>query len=849
MNVFAKITLASMKKNRARTLATVAGVMLSAAMLTAVITFGVSLLEYMAAGAALKYGDWHVAFYNVNDAFVQKQRETDGVAGVVAYEEIGYAAMEGGENPDKPYWFVAGLDERALQALPLSLLSGRMPQNSAEVVVPLHAETNGGVAVSLGDMLSLALFERTDGGETLSQHDPFRAGQETLRPAGERSYTVVGICQRPAFEERTAPGYTLVTLADGEDGKAFTAFVTLKNPFGVRAYVRENGGGHAYALNDGVLRFWGLSSDRVFTTMLWAVGCIVLAIIAAGSVFLIYNAFTISFTERMRMFGLLASVGATPRQLRNAVLLEGLFTGMAGIPCGILLGIACIGVIIRMVAKNFVDLLYQGVPLTMRLSLPAMGAAVIIGFLTILFSAGIPARLAAHLSALECIRQTETQEIRRNAVKTPRWVMRLCGLEGLLALKSFRRDRKRSGSVVLSLVLSIVLFLAANTFVVYLRQTAQQVAEVTTYDIGVTVQNMGESEMQALYEKLKKVDGVTQSAYQTMMVAGCTANAADLSEAFWQGSAQPKADGPVALSLQIQFLDDGSFAGILQGLGLSPEAYGGDGAALIALAKMDDERAESLEALPDLFARDRVRLALGTAGVESAVELACMDFAVPDSLPSFSKMESKPYILQAVAPDSYRKLPVFDGLPVLSQGMTFLSDDPAQTAQQMQAVLQQMDLASRCTVLNVKAMLEENRNYVFIANVFAYSFIAMISLIALANVFNTISTNISLRRRELAMLRSIGMGEKGFQKMMRLECALYGLKALAVGLPLALVCSLLIYWGMFSGGAENISFRVPWGGMGVSALSVFAVVFITMRYAVGKAKKENILDALRDETA
>ena len=73
--------------------------------------------------------------------------------------------MEGGENPDKPYWFVAGLDERALQALPLSLLSGRMPQNSAEVVVPLHAETNGGVAVSLGDMLSLALFERTDEGK------------------------------------------------------------------------------------------------------------------------------------------------------------------------------------------------------------------------------------------------------------------------------------------------------------------------------------------------------------------------------------------------------------------------------------------------------------------------------------------------------------------------------------------------------------------------------------------------------------------------------------------------------------------------------------------------------------
>ena len=102
MNVFAKITLASMKKNRARTLATVAGVMLSAAMLTAVITFGVSLLEYMAAGAALKYGDWHVAFYNVNDAFVQKQRETDGVAGVVHMRDRPTQQWKAAKTPINP---------------------------------------------------------------------------------------------------------------------------------------------------------------------------------------------------------------------------------------------------------------------------------------------------------------------------------------------------------------------------------------------------------------------------------------------------------------------------------------------------------------------------------------------------------------------------------------------------------------------------------------------------------------------------------------------------------------------------------------------------------------------------
>ena len=144
-------------------------------------------------------------------------------------------------------------------------------------------------------------------------------------------------------------------------------------------------------------------------------------------------------------------------------------------------------------------------------------------------------------------------------------------------------------------------------------------------------------------------------------------------------------------------------------------------------------------------------------------------------------------------------------------------------------------------------MLEESRNYIFIANVFAYTFIAMISLIAVANVFNTISTNIKLRRRELAMLRSVGMADRDFNKMMRFECAFYGLRALLIGLPLAILCAWLIYKGMVLGGAEGISFVMPWRSIGISVLSVLLVIFITMMYAVSKLKKENIIDALRDE--
>ena len=123
----------------------------------------------------------------------------------------------------------------------------------------------------------------------------------------------------------------------------------------------------------------------------------------------------------------------------------------------------------------------------------------------------------------------------------------------------------------------------------------------------------------------------------------------------------------------------------------------------------------------------------------------------------------------------------------------------------------------------------------------------MISLIAVANVFNTVSTNIKLRRRELAMLRSVGMTERDFNAMMRFECALYGVRALLIGLPLALAASYAIYQGMFNGGAGDIVFELPWRSICVSVCSVLLVIFATMTYAVDKIKKENIIDALRDD--
>lgn len=859
MNIFNKVTLQGMKKSRTRTIVTIIGVVLSAAMITAVATFGVSLLNYMTNGAIQKYGDWHVEFLDVPSSFVQERTHDEGVANTAAFENIGYATLDGGKNPKKPYLFIAGYNEEAFDTLPIALAAGRLPKNSGEIVVSGRVATNGGVKFAVGDKLSLAVGSRMDGNKNLGQHDPYISGKETLVPKAKRTYTIVGICQSPSFEESSAPGYTLITKADTQDkADNFSIFVTLKNPRGVHAYVSNTAGTQAYVFNDNVLRFMGLSDDNMFNTLLYAVGGIVVAIIMIGSIFLIYNAFTISLNERTRQFGILSSVGATARQLRNSVLFEGLCIGAVGIPIGVIVGIGSIGLVISVVARNFGNILYSNVPLTLTVSIPAIVGAAAVSMITILISAYIPARKAASTPVMESIRQTNEVKVESKAVKTSKLAQRIYGLEGSLALKNFKRNKKRYRSIVLSLVLSVVLFISASAFVTYLKQASERAVEFTTYDISFATQDMDDSEMLPLYDKLKTADGVYESSYQALMTYSCASKASDLSDDYWEYAGSHSPVETVNLPMDIQFLDDSTYLNIIKGLGLPAEEYTGQNAKMIAVAKMQghSNRVEEVDQFSDMFTSSSMSFTIapetnGEPKTEQGqnVSITFVETVPPDTPPIIGNSEQKPYFFRVMAPYSLKeKLETPDtSVDIKVKGLTFRSKNPSRSVAEMETMIQGAGITAEYNLYNIYKMLDQNRNMIFIANVFAYTFIIMISLIAVANVFNTISTNIKLRRRELAMLRSVGMSDHDFNKMMRFECAFYGMRALLFGLPIAVVSSWLIYKGMFIGGADGIDFVLPWASIGISVFSVLFIVFITMLYAISKIKKENIIDALRDD--
>jgi len=854
MNIFNKVTLQGMKKSHTRTIVTIIGVVLSAAMITAVATFGTSLLHYLVTGSIAKYGGWHVEFLDVNSSFAQEQAQDKEVIDTASFENIGYANLDGGKSPDKPYLFLAGFGKKAFDTLPISLISGRLPENSGEVLVPDHVAAKGEVRFNVGDKLSLVVGNRMEGSRKLGQHDPYLSGKETLVPKSKKTYTVVGIYERPGFEEHSAPGYTLITKTDTTNqADSLSTFVTLKNPHGVKAYADSTAKSGAYVLNDNVLRFMGISENKLFNTFLYSVGGILVAIIMIGSIFLIYNSFNISMNERTHQFGILSSVGATAKQLRNSVLFEGLCIGAVGIPIGILAGIGSVALVIPIVAGKFENILHSTVPLTLSVSVSAIIAAAVISMVTILISAYIPARKAANSSVMESILQTKEIKTESKDVKTSKLAQRIYGLEGTLALKNFKRNKKRYRSIVLSLVLSVVLFVSGSAFGTTLDRLSKRLVTDVDYDIIFNAQDMKVSETLPLYSKLKTVDGVYESTYQAVFTESCTANASDLSDRYRKYAGYAKTNGTVQLPMYIQFIEDSQYVAFIKKSGLSVNEYTGQNAKMIAIAKQRVDKKNGSSDVFDMFASRSKSLSVApeTNDKTMTTQAQNINFTFVDTYPidppQLQSSTQNPTVFMVVAP--YSLLGKFETQDTHATiGLNFRSKNPSQSVSQMGPVIQGAGIASGYTLYNVFSILEQFHNGIFVVDVFTYFFVIMISLIAVANVFNTISTNIKLRRRELAMLRSVGMSDRDFQKMMNFECAFYGMRALLFGIPIATISSWLIYEGLAS--AEKIddfAFLFPWGSMAISAFSVLFIVFITMLYSVSKIKKENIIDALRDD--
>lgn len=858
MNLLNRLTLKNLRLNKKRTLVTIIGIILSTALITGVATlvssFRSTIIEYEKQDS----GDYHYVFYNVPVDDLKYIKNNRNVEDVYLNEDLGYSLLDGSKNEDKPYLYLKAYSKGSIEKLGIELKEGRLPENDNEVVISSHIKSNGGVEYKIGDELDLKLGERISDGESLDQGmalDEERSESFVLR--NEKNYKIVGIIERPNFdiEPYTAPGYTVLTILNENDIKGslnvYVRYKDVKKHLATTAQIigideqvlkrisdPSNGmisesdteifgnAKYVFSENDSLIRWENLEFKEATRNVLYTVSAIVIVIIIVTSVFCIRNSFEISITEKTRQYGMLASVGATSKQIRKNVLYEGLILGLIGVPVGILSGLIAIFVLLKVISHILKSFL--GFEFIFTTNLSAIAISILLAGITIYLSARKSAKKASKISLIEAIRNTDDIKIKAKKLRTPRIIKSLFGVGGDISYKNLKRNRKKYRTTVISIIVSVSIFIAMSAFIEYAFGTTS--VYYKDYDYNLIV-NGRTSEINQLLE-IAKNDTVKKYSINRDLVAEVAGR--ELRNHYT--SEKKNADESLGM---INSNDEKDYANLvavgkdeymrfLSKNGLKYDDVK-DKVILNDSAKtyIDSKKAYSMYRIYDYKKGDHISASID--GKSTDLEIA----AIVDSVPMGPYYSNGMFIVSDEFFDKYKSK------EDMSVSLYMDSSNP----NELEEIVRKSNIGSY--VENIETIAKEQNAMMLAISIFLYGFIAVISLIGVTNIFNTITTNMELRQKEFANLKSIGMTKKEFNRMIRLESVLYVGKALVIGIPIGIVLSYLLFKAFGIG--YEMAYKLPLKAIGISIIAVAILIWVIMRFSLKKINKQNIIETIRKD--
>lgn len=271
MNIFSRITAKTMKENKTRTIVTIIGVILSTAMITAVVTLGSSFRNFLIQHTLETDGNWHVAGEGLSVSKAEEIASQPEVKKSAAVTELGYALYKPLESPMMPYLYVQSLSREAMDLMPVFLSEGRMPDSPEEVIIPDYLLANmGEETIKVGDQLSLELGERTYEGERLHQTNSYMGtetkAEESFVPKEKKEFQVVGIYDYTSFVHSLgAPGYELYAGPGETDGTYVDLYLELNDPKEVYTFMDTFLEDEGAVTNVGLLRWYGVVDNEHLT--------------------------------------------------------------------------------------------------------------------------------------------------------------------------------------------------------------------------------------------------------------------------------------------------------------------------------------------------------------------------------------------------------------------------------------------------------------------------------------------------------------------------------------------------------------------------------------------------------
>lgn len=869
MNIINKLTIRQLKLNKKRTLITIIGVIISVAMITAVATLGISYLDLMKRQVIANDGEWHVLYSNVNKKNINSLKDNSNTESMILSKEIGYSYLKDSKNKRKPYLCLKAYNSEGFNKFPVKLTEGRFPNNSNEIVIPKSIINDAKIDYRISDTLNIGIGKRVfkeskNTNISLTQDDPLSSNsdniEEFLTTEFSKSYKIVGIIEPYRFEPTSAPGYTVFTYLDeneliSEDRVNVSIILKKVNNklFDEAKNIASDNNIEKVSFNTTLLRYYGVIKDDLLKKMLVSLSTIIMIIIMIGSISLIHNAFSISVSERSRYLGMLSSIGATKTQKRNSVFFEGLLIGIISIPLGIVFGLGGIGV-----TFIFINSLIQGAlgiteNFKLVISPLSIFVALIVSLITLFISTYRPARLASKLSAIDAIRQTSDLKTSKKEVKTSILTSKLFGIEGDLALRNIKRNRSRYRSIVFSLIISLILFLSVTSFTDSLKKSVEMTLEGVNFDLQMSLNIEDENTKAQLINNVSNLNNISQSIRVDTIDAKTLLNEESLGDHLRQSNSLELEDGKYPYYLKINALDDSALESYSKEVGVDyNKLKNTKNPAVIVIDTVtffnyENDKYVEVKAIKTKIG-EKMDLTYYNFDIEKNEPLTQINIAaITDKVPTGiqNNIGNNTFNI-VVSKEVFNKIKksMKNFIPEHDTNIFMISPDPASLQLDLEKLVEPQ-IKNHVSIYNVYKERQKEEQLILLISIFVYGFIALITSISIANIFNTISTSISLRRTEFAMLKSVGMTPRSFNKMINYESIFYGIKSLFYGLPISFIIMYIIHTSTLT--KFDFKFTIPYKTVLIAIMAIFIIVVSAMLYSSSKVKQENIIDSLKKD--
>ena len=860
MNLLKKLTIKNLKLNKKRTIVTIIGIMLSVALITAVATMYASGLKSLIVYEKYVKGDFHVEFMDVPSDDVKTIKNNNGVENVYLTQEIGYAPLKDSKNSGKPYAYVMGFDKGALENLSIRLTSGRLPQNEDEIIIPTHLKTNGRMDIENNKEITLEVGERVSDTYKLNQNVGYDADNEKIINTKQKTYKIVGVYERSAtnIEPYIAPGYTFISYIDDTN---FTGKVNVyakynkvgsKNHIKVTAdiigvnaefldkfyygsydneeeliNIREELDKARYEIDiNGYLI--ALETDPISNSGIGNLGYVVIVvciIIVFTSVFCIKNSFDISITEKIKQYGMLRSIGATKKQIKNNVFYEATILGLIGIPLGLLLGFIASYILIIVCNILLKDSLTDGLNMVLSYSVISYIVAILLGIITIYLSALKSARKASKISPIDSIRNSANIKLNSKKLKVPKLINKIFGVGGEISYKNIKRNKKSYRTTIVSLTISVLVFISLTYFMNTFMNEIKKEVSASEYNINYNITTKEDKNIINKINQTVKLDNIKN--YSIIRTTNGTFN-------------NPKYNiehENINDNIYIVSIGEEAYKKYLKSLNLNYDDVKDKG-ILVDEIKYSVNKGDKIVNKQDRLYKynkgDIVSMNLYIEPNETNINLSVG--AISDVRP-FGLQKNTEEVYFVVSDEYYDK--INGGSQYYN--VYFDSTNASKLQDDIDKILQD----ERYYIDNKEENVRIMRNLILLIGIFLYGFITVITLISVTNIFNTITTSMELRKPEFAMLKSVGMTSKEFNRMIRLESIFVCIKSLIFGIPIGLAISYVIY--LLLSQNEDLKFEIPFNGIIISSIFVLLLISILMKYSISKINKQNTIETIRNE--